>query len=153
MTGAQPDCETPFGGAVYEVSCRAQVAREIRIGTRGFERGRSSAIPILADQPVYTSVFAKFLYTGREDNQLGSVGQGHPRTVNCLVAQPRAVKLMRVEIHDSLLDGRVHLLEVHFQAQCGGAVKALGIVADEKAAHSQPVVIRASDNGKHVDNG
>src|SRR5271163_2136608 len=111
MSGAQPDCEASFGGAVYEVSCRAQVACEIRIGAHGFDRGRSSAIPILSDQPVYTSVFAKFLYTGREDNQLGSVGQGHPRAVDCLVAQPCAVKLTRVEINDSLLHGRVHLLE------------------------------------------
>src|ERR1017187_3440893 len=60
---------------------------------------------------------------------------------------------MRIKINDSLPDGRVQLLEVHFQAERGGAVKALGIVADEKPAHCQAVVRSAPDDGKHVDNG
>ena len=60
---------------------------------------------------------------------------------------------MRVKINDSLLHWRVHRLEVHFQAQCGGAVKALNIVADEEAAHCQSFVRRTSDNGEHVDDG
>src|SRR5271157_2229507 len=153
MTGAQPDCEAIFGGAVDEVSSRAQVAGEIRIGIHGFEGSRSSAITILADQRVDTSVFAKFLYARREDDQLGTVGECHPRTVDSLVAQPCAVKFMRIEINDSLLHWRVHPLEVHFQAQRGGAVKALNVVADEKAAHCQPFIRRASDNGKYVDDG
>src|ERR1700756_1302220 len=153
MTGTQPDGEATFGGTVDEVSSRAQVAGEIRIGTHGCEGSRSSAITILADQRVDASIFAKFLYTRREDDQLCTVGQCHARTIDSFVAQPCTVKFMRIEINDSLLHRRVHRLEVHFQAERGGAVKALGIVADEKPAHGQAVVRSAPDDGKHVDNG
>src|ERR1039458_10711959 len=58
---------------------------------------------------------------------------------------------MRIEINDSLLHGRVHSLEVHFQTQRGSAMKALDVVAYEKAAHCQPFIRRASDNGEYVD--
>src|SRR5271169_5642375 len=110
MTGAPPDGEATFGGTVDEVSSRAQVAGEIFIGADGFERSGRSAVAVLADQRVDISVFTKFLYSRREDDQLCAVGQGHPRTVDSLVAQPCAVKLMRIEINDRLLDGRVHRL-------------------------------------------
>src|SRR6202008_1155385 len=153
MTGAQPYGEATFGGTVDEVSSRAQVAGEIRIDIHCFEGNRGSAITILTDQRVDISVFTKFLYAGREDDQLCAVGQGHPRTVDSLVTQPCAVKLMRIEINDSLLHRRVHRFEVHFQAQRGSAMKGLDVVADEKAAHCEAVVFRASDNGEHVDNG
>src|SRR5579872_6705027 len=153
MTGAQPDSEATFGGAVYEVSSRAQVVREIRIRTHGRESGRRSTIAVLADQRVDRPVFAKFLYAGRQDDQLRTVGQCHAGTVDCLVAQPCAVKLVRIEINDSFLHGRVHGLEVHFQAERGGAVKALNIVAYEKTAHSQTSIRHESDNGEHVDDG
>src|SRR5579864_7435736 len=153
MTGAQPDGEATFGGTVDEVSSRAQVAGKIRIDIYRFEGSRSSAIAIFADQRVDISVFTKFLYARREDDQLCAVGQGHPRTVDGLVTQPCAVKLMRIEINDSLLHRRVHRLEIHFQAERGGTVKALGIVANEKSAHGQAAVRSAPDDGKHVDNG
>src|ERR1700756_1635417 len=153
MTGAQPDGEATFGGTVDEVSSCAQVTGEIHIDIHCFEGSRSSTITILADQCVDISVFTKFLYARREDDQLCTVGQGHARTVDSLVAQPCTVKFMRIKINDSLLHRRVHRLEVHFQAERGGAVKALGIVADEKPAHGQAVVRSAPDNGKHIDNG
>src|ERR1700756_1342640 len=146
MTGTQPDGEATFGGTVDEVSSRAQVAGEIRIGTHGCEGSRSSAITILADQRVDASIFAKFLYTRRQDDQLCTVGQCHARTIDSFVAQPCTVKFMRIEINDSLLHRRVHALDVHFQAQPGSAMKAFDVVPDEKAAHCQPIVIRASDN-------
>src|SRR5580658_847698 len=114
MTGAQPDCEATFGGAVYEVSSRAKVVRKIRVRTHGQEGGRRSAIAIFADQSIDGAVFAKFLYAGRQDDQLCSVGQCHACTVDCLVAQPCAVKLMRIEINDSLLHWRIHRLKVYF---------------------------------------
>ena len=60
---------------------------------------------------------------------------------------------MRIKIDDCLPDGRVQYLEVHFQAERGGAVKALGIVADEEPANCQAVVRSAPDDGKDVDNG
>src|ERR1700758_3802612 len=119
MTGAQPDGEAPFGGAVDEVSRRAQGAGEIRIRIYGCEGSRSAAITILADQRVDASIFAKFPYARREDDQVCTVGQCHARTVDSFVAQPCTVKFMRIEINDSLLDRRVHALDVHFQAQPG----------------------------------
>src|SRR5579864_6442463 len=140
MTGAQADCEAAFGGAMYKVSSRAEVIGEIRVGTDGGESGWRSTIAVFADQHIDGSVFAKFPYARSQDDQLRTVGQCHACTVDCLIAQPRAVKLMRIEIHDSLPHWRVHRLEVHFQTQRGGAVKALNIVADEKAAHCQTVV-------------
>src|SRR5580700_9851529 len=135
MTGAQPDGESTFGGAVDEVSSRAKVVGEISIRTHGFESGRRSAIAVFADQRIDGPVFTKFLDAGRQDDQLRTVSQCHACAVDGLVAQPCAVKLVRVEINDSFLYGRVHGLEVHFQAERGGAVKALNIVANEKSAH------------------
>src|ERR1700677_4110804 len=153
MPGAPSNREATFGGAVDQMSRRAQVAAEIRIGTHGFERGRRSAVAIFADQCVGIFVFAKFLYTRREDDQLCTVGERHAGTVDRLVAEPGAVKLVRIEINDSLADRCVQRLEVYFQAQRSGAVKALNIVTDKKAAHCQPVTLRASDDGEHIDDG
>src|SRR5580658_7056101 len=114
MTGAQPDCEATFGGAVYEVSSRAKVVRKISIRTHGFEGGWRSTIAVFADQPIDRPVFAKFLYAGRQDDQLCTVGQCHACTVDCLVAQPCAVELMRIEVNDSLLHWRIQRFEVYF---------------------------------------
>ena len=108
----------------------------------GFERCRSSAIAVFADQLVDRLVFAKFLYARREDDQLRAVGQRHARAIDGLVAQPGAVKLMRIEIDDGLLDRLVEHLEVHLEAQLGGPVKALDVIADEEAAHAKPSVRR-----------
>src|SRR6266404_5161818 len=60
---------------------------------------------------------------------------------------------MRVKVNDRLLDGRVEYLEIDFQAQFGGAMEALGIVADEKAAHGKRTISRASDDGEYVHDG
>jgi hypothetical protein len=98
------------------------------------------SIAVLADQRVDSLVFAKFIYARRKDDQLRTVGQCRACTVESLVAQPCAVKLMRIKINDGLWDGCLQRLEVHFHTQFGGAVKALDIVADKKAAESQPSV-------------
>src|SRR5260370_535555 len=153
LTGAPPDCEATFRGAVYKMGGRAQVAREIRISMYCFERRRSSAIAVLADQDVDGWVFAESSYAGSEDDQLRTVGQRHAGAVDRLVAKPCAVKLMRIKINDSLLDGRFEYLEIDFQAELGGTMEALRVVADEKAAHGQSVVCRASDDGEYVDDG
>src|SRR5579863_8832061 len=153
MTGAQPDCKATFGGAVYEVSCRAKIVRKIRIRTHSFESGRRSTIAVFADQRIDGPVFAKFPYARGEDDQFRAVGQCHACAVDGLVAQPCAVKLVRIEINDSFLYWLVHRLEVHFQAECGGAAKALNIVADEEAAHCQTPIRHESDNGEYVDDG
>src|SRR5271170_8327054 len=63
------------------------------------------------------------------------------------------MKFIRIKINDGLADGCVQRLKIHFQAELRGTVKALGIVADEKSAHSGPTFASASDNGKHVDDG
>src|SRR5207253_6062720 len=60
---------------------------------------------------------------------------------------------MRVKINDRLLDGRIEYLEIDFQAQFSSAMEALGIVADEKAAHGKRTISRASDDGEYVDDG
>src|ERR1700675_2934813 len=135
------------------MSSRAQVVGEIRISIHRFERRRSSAIAVLADQRVDGWVFAESSYAGSEDDQLRTVGQRHAGAVDRLVAKPCAVKLMRIKINDSLLDGRFEYLEIDFQAELGGTMEALGVVADEKAAHGQSVVCRASDDGEYVDDG
>jgi len=98
------------------------------------------SIAVLADQRVDILIFAKLIYARRKDDQLRTVGQCHACTVDSLVAQPCAVKLMRIKINDGLLDGCLRRLEVHFPTQFGGAVKPLDIVADKKAAERQPSV-------------
>src|SRR6202140_216784 len=135
------------------MSSRAQVVGEIRISIHRFERRRSSAIAVLADQCVDGRVFAESSYTGSEDDQLRTVGQRHASAVDRLVAEPCAVKFMRIKINDSLPDGRIEYLEIDFQAQLGGTMKAFGVVADEKAAHRKSVVRRASDDGEYIDDG
>src|SRR6202795_711217 len=135
------------------MSSRAQVVGEIRISIHRFERRRSSAIAVLADQRVNGWVFAESSYTGSEDDQLRTVGHRHAGAIDRLVAEPCAVKFMRIKINDSLLDGRIEYLEIDFQAQLSGTTEALDVVADEKAAHGKGTISRASDNGEHVDDG
>src|ERR1700685_765731 len=153
MSRAPPDCEASFRGTVYEVRSRAQVAGHRRIGIYRFARRGGSAIAVLADESIDCRVFAECSYSRREDDQFGAVGQRHARSINRLVAEPRAVTLIWIEIDDSRADGRVERLAVHFQAPRGGALKALGVVANEKAAHCKLAVGSAADYGKHVDNG
>src|SRR5437879_504415 len=74
LARAPPDCEATFGGAVYKMSGRAQVAGEIRISIHRFERRRSSAIAVLPDQGVNGRVFAESSDTRREDDQLRTIG-------------------------------------------------------------------------------
>src|SRR5579863_4703649 len=135
------------------MSRRAKVVGEIRIGTHGFESGWRSTIAVFADQSIDGPVFAKFLYPGRQDDQLRTVGQCHACAVDGLVTQPCAVKFMRIQINDSFLYWRIQRLEVHFQTQRGGAVKALNIVTDEEAAHCQTSIRHESYNGEYVDDG
>src|SRR5579864_9709550 len=106
MTGAQTDCETAFRRPVNEVSSGAKIVCEIRIGTHGLERGRRSMVAVFSDQRVDGPVFPKFFYARRQDDQLCTIGECHACAVDCLVAQPCAVKLMRIEIDDSFLDWR-----------------------------------------------
>src|SRR5712691_10710257 len=153
LTRAPPDCEPTFRGAVYKMSGSAQVGGEIRISLHRFERRRSSAIAVLPDQGVNGRVFAESPDTGCEDDQLRTIGQRHAGAVDRLVAKPCAVKFMRIKINDSLLDGRVEYLEIDFQAQLGGTMEALGVVADEKAAHGKRTISRASDDGEYVHDG
>jgi hypothetical protein len=113
MAGAPPNRETPFRRSVDKVRSRAQIAREIRIGTYRFKRRRSSTIAVLPDQSVDSFVFAKLLYARRKDDQLRTAGQCHGCTVDSLVAQPCAVKLKRIEINHGLPDGHIQRFEVH----------------------------------------
>src|ERR1700733_1144871 len=105
------------------MSSRTQVAGEIRIRVYRFERGRSSTIAVLADQSVDSPVFAECSYARRKDDQHRTIRQRHTSTVDRLVAQPGTVELMRIEINDSLADGRLEGLEVNLQAERGGLVK------------------------------
>jgi len=59
---------------------------------------------------------AKFPNAGRKNNQLRTVRHRHSRALHRLVAQPRAVKFMRIEINHRLSNRRVQDLEIHFQA-------------------------------------
>ena len=65
-SGTPPDCKTSFGGAVYEVSSRAQVAGEIRIPAHRLKRRRSSTIAVFADQDIDGWVFTECSYARRE---------------------------------------------------------------------------------------
>src|ERR1039458_2739778 len=63
------------------------------------------------------------------------------------------MNLLRIEIDDGLLDGFIGDLEVDFEAQFGGQVKALDVIADVEAAHGQPFAGSASHNGEYIDDG
>ena len=99
-----------------EVGGGAQVGGDIGVGFDCFERGGRSSVTVLADQAVDGGVFAKFFYAGREDDQVRSVGERHAGAIDGLVAEPGAVKLLGIEIHDGLLDRLVEHLEIHLEA-------------------------------------
>ena len=90
---------------------------------------------------------------GREDDQLGAVGQRHAGAIDGLVADPGGVELAGIEIDDGLLIGLSSDLEVDLETQFGGREEALDVVADKEAAHGQAAVCAAPHNGVHVDDG
>ena len=81
------------------------------------------------------------LDAGGKNDQFGAVGKRHAGAVDGLVAEPGAVELVRVEIDDGLADGLVEHFEVDLEAEVGGAVEALLVVADEEAAHGEAAVV------------
>src|SRR5258708_39098572 len=44
---------------------------------------------------------------------------------------------MRIKINHSFPDGRIERFEIRSKAECGGAMKALGIVTNEEAAQRE----------------
>ena len=117
------------------------------------ERGRRAAIAVFADERVDALVFAELVHAGREDDELGAVGQRHAGAVDGLVADPGGVKLAGIEIDDGLADLLVDDFEVDLEAEFGGPQEALDIVADVEAAHGKAAVWLASDDGEHIDDG
>ena len=94
------------------------------------------------------------LHAGREDDELGAIGQRHAGAIDGLVAEPGAVKLAGIEIDDGLADRLVEHLEVDLEAEFGGQVEALRVVADKEAAHGEGCPRPgASHHGEHVDDG
>ena len=116
-----------------QVGGGAEIGGEVGILRDCIERGGRAEVSVLADQRVDGAVFAEFLHGGREDDQLGSIGQRHARAVDSFVAEPGAVKLVRVEIDDGFAQRLVEHFEIDFEAEFRSSTEALDIVADEEA--------------------
>src|SRR5271154_6999611 len=101
----------------------------------GGQRGRSAVISVFANQTVDGGIFAEFLDAGRENDELCVVSQGHARSIDGFIAQPRAVKLVRIEIDNSLLNRLFEHFEIDLETEVGSKMKTLGLVADVEAAH------------------
>src|ERR1035438_2915312 len=131
----------------------AQIVGKIGMGIDCLKRSRGSAIAVFADQTVDGLVFAKFLYSRGEYDQLRIVSQRHACAVDGLVAQPGGMKLAWIEIDHGFLDGFIHNLEVDLETQFRGQIEALDVIADIQASNSQPTVSPASHNSLHINDG
>ncbi len=121
MAGAPGDGEAAFRRCVDEVSGGAQFGGDVGVFADGFERGGRAVVAVFADERVDGLVFAELFHAGREDDELGAVGERHAGAIDGLVAEPGGVKLVRVKIDDGLLDRLGDDFEVDLEAELGGA--------------------------------
>src|SRR5271165_529300 len=132
-----------------EVRRGAEVAGQVRIFVNCLERGWGPTIAVFADQRVNGFVLAKLSHSGRENDQLSAVGEGHAGTIYGLVAQPGAVKLVRVEIHHGFANGLFEYLEIHLKAEFRGAAEALDVIANKEASDGQTSIRGTADHRQH----
>ena len=130
-----------------EMGGGTEIVGQIGVGFDCGEGCRSAAIAVFADQCVDDLVFAKILYAGGENDEVGAVGQRHAGAIDGLVAEPGGVKLAGVEIDNGLFEGCVEDFKVDLEAKVGGEVKTLGIIADEETAHGEAAFRAECDDG------
>src|SRR3984885_5347591 len=106
-----------------------------------------------ANHAVDGGILAKLLHPGSEHYQVRAIGQRHAGAVNCLVPQPGAVKLLRVQVDDGFSYGPIEERDVGLNAQLGCQLEALDIVADEQAADHQLAGLIGADHRLHIDDG
>jgi len=152
MAGAVGDAEAALGGAVDEVRGGAEVSGEFWVVLDGLKGAWGAAIAVLADELVDGGVLAKFFDSGGEDDEFSIISKGHASAVDGLVAEPGAFEFVRVKLDDGLLDFAVHHDEVDPEAEGGGEIEALNIIADEEAAQGEAAICVFADDGQDVDN-
>ena len=109
-----------------EVRRHAHVGAQV--GALGpFERlqgPQTALVAVFADERLLGRIFAEPVDARRKDDQLPAVRHRHARSVNRLVADPRARELRRIEVDDALakrLFDVVHVLllrELHRGGPC-----------------------------------
>src|SRR5580658_1944008 len=102
LSWAPRNVEAAFRRCVDKMRRRTQIARKIGVRFNSRQSCRSAVVAILADQFVDGFVFAELLHAWCKNDQVSAVGQRHAGAIDGFVAQPRGVKLMRVEIDDGL---------------------------------------------------
>mmetsp|Transcript_8082 Transcript_8082/g.16753 ORF Transcript_8082/g.16753 Transcript_8082/m.16753 type:complete len:447 (-) Transcript_8082:138-1478(-) len=92
-----------------------------------------SVVPVLANQSVDGIVFPEFPNARCQDDQLPAVGDRQSRPVDRLVAEPRRVELVGIEVDDHRFGGFFQHGKIHGHAQLAGSLVALDGVADKDA--------------------
>ena len=103
MPGGIDNLETPLGAAMDEMRCGGEVLLQLSVFGDGVEGCLRAAVTVFADEPVDLGIFAEFANPGRDDDQGAVIRHRHAGAVNCLVAEPRAFKLPRIQVDNCLL--------------------------------------------------
>src|SRR5215468_7399696 len=96
MARAPSNTEPPFRRSVNQVSSRPQVVRKFTVCISRRQRGRSTAVSVFPNHSVDHTILPERVNARRENDQFRTIGQGHARPVDRLVAEPGTVKLMLV---------------------------------------------------------
>ena len=131
----------------------AEVRGEVGVFFDSFEGGGSAAVPVFSNESVDGFVFAEFLDSRSEDDELRVITEGHARAVNGLVSEPCGVKFVGVEIDNCLAQGLVQHFEVDLDGEGRRLQEAFFVVADVEAAEGEATVGFPADYGLHVDDG
>src|ERR1700685_989755 len=99
------------------MSSGAELCRQFRVVSNLLERSRRAIVAVFANHAVDGGVFSELLNSGSEHDQLGAIGQRHARAVNCLVPQPGAVELLRIEVNNGFAYGPVEKDDVALNAE------------------------------------
>ncbi len=141
-SGSIGDAEPPLAAAVNQMGCGAEIGLQLRVALHCGQGAGGAAIAVPAHQLVYCGVFSKLLEAGRQNQQLGIVGQGHTGAVNGLVAQPGALEFGRVQPHYAFVYFAVQLHKIHLLRKCRRLAKTLVIVAHEEPFGDHTAVFR-----------
>src|SRR5665647_788932 len=108
-----------------------QVVPDLFILLAGLQCRRGSEITVLSDQSVYLFVFSEFDQRRGQNNQITSIGQSHPGTINRFISEPGTFKLCRIEIDHYFFQWFFEHFKVDQQRKLSSQVEYFRIVTDK----------------------
>src|SRR5690242_1889494 len=114
-------------------------------------KGRSrAAVSIFADQFVDRRVLSELFYSRSKHDQLGTVGKRHSSSVDGLIPEPRALRLVRIQVDNRLLDLSVKQEDVNSETQLRSFLEALFVVTNKKSFDCQSPVFVSPHDGQNI---